>query len=80
MLRLFEIIAAGFILLPAAWLAVHLEDASIQRDLLLSAIAGVACCALTSWLIPTASSYLLRRGLKGIDLGKKGSAAGRVDM
>lgn len=80
MLRLFEIFAAGFILLPAAWLAFHLEDASIQRDLLLSTLAGVLCCVLTSWIIPTASSYLLRRGLKGVDLGKKGTAAGRVDM
>lgn len=80
MLRPFEIAAAALILLPAAWLAANLNDASIQRDLLVSIVAGVLCCAATHWLIPTAASYLLRRGLKGIDLGKKGTDAGRVDM
>ena len=74
-----ELLAAFVILIPAIWFALHV-DSNIRRDLLVSLFAGVLCCVSTAWLIPTAASYLLRRGLKGVDLGKKGTAAGRVDM
>ena len=80
MLRIYEIFAACTILIPSLWFIGNLKDSAIQFDLLVSIVAGAVCCLVTAWLIPTAASYLLRRGLKGTDLGKKGTEAGRVDM
>ena len=38
------------------------------------------CYAATVLVIPNASAYLLRRGLKGKDLGKRDTPAGELEM
>lgn len=43
--------------------------------------AGSVLCFLTTLaVIPNASTYLLRRGLKGVDLGKRGTPLGEREM
>lgn len=46
----------------------------------LTLAASVVCFAVTVLVIPNASTYLLRRGLKGKDLGKRGTPAGDVEI
>jgi hypothetical protein len=80
MFQFSEIAALCVILAPAAWLGSHVGDVSIRSQLAWSAVFGIAGFLVTVWIIPNAASYLVKRGLKGLDLGKKGSARGRLEM
>lgn len=75
-----ELLGVAALLLPAAWLASNIALDGVRQELFFAAAAAVACFLTTLAVIPATSSYFLKRGLKGIDLGKKGTPAGQVDM
>jgi hypothetical protein len=80
MFKAYELFALAGILAPAVWLGTQIDDPVIRADLTWAGVSGILCFVLTVWIVPSAAAYLLRRGLKGLDLGKKGTAAGRIEM
>jgi hypothetical protein len=79
-MRLFETLAAFALLLPSAYMYTKIDDEEIKAHVLWAALASLACYASTVWLVPTAASYLLKRGLAGKDRGKMGTEAGSKDI
>lgn len=65
---------------PALYIASTIPSPEVRAGLAAAGLAGVAALAATVAAVPAASAYLLRRGLWGRDLGKKGSPASFVKM
>jgi hypothetical protein len=73
--------AFAFFLLagPAAYYFTHVEG-SVQRQLAHAAGFSLLAFFATVWLIPIISNYLLRRGLKGRDMGRRGTPQEAVEV
>ena len=78
--RLLEPLALLAISLPALALFARIEDASIRASLAAAAGFAAVACAATLWLVPMFSWYLERRGLKGKDMGRRGTALEDKEM
>ncbi len=75
-----EAVSLACALAPSAYLLLSVESeraqSSLGWDLCLGAVAGV----LTTLLVPVAKPYMLKRGIRGRDLGKRGTDRELLDM
>lgn len=62
-------------LFPSYFLFRRIEDVGIKSELLSSAIIALLGYLTTSWVLPTFTPFLSRRGLVGKDFLKKGTAS-----
>jgi UDP-N-acetylglucosamine--dolichyl-phosphate N-acetylglucosaminephosphotransferase len=72
----------GFILvsLPAIYLYSTITDLAVLSKIHFSLIVSIGCGIVTLIAIPRASHYLLRKGLKGKDMGKRGTIYQDVEV
>ena len=67
-------------LLPALVLFRRIEDAGVTRELQASAGIALLGYLATCFVLPTFTPFLVRRGLTGKDLCKKGTASADKEM
>ena len=65
---------------PAAYLYAHIADGAVRTQLAVTAGYSVLAYFATVWLVSVFSSYLSRRGLKGRDMGRRGTPLEHVEM
>ena len=72
----------GFLcLLPYLYYLSVLDlDGGVRRAILINSAMSVVGLLSTLLLIPVASKYVLKRGLFGYDINKKGSPAGLIQV
>ena len=66
--------------LPAVYYYTQISSPDVQAQLLRAAAFSALAFASTLWLIPIISSFLWRRGLKGRDMGRRGTPQEAVEM
>lgn len=70
----------GTLALPLIYLFGRISDASIRYVLQWSALVALVAYLASDVLIPKLQDYLLKRGLKGKDMGRKGTKDEDKDM
>ncbi len=65
---------------PAALFGSRIVDASVHAALLRACVAAVCCFLVTLVVIPNTAEYLARKGLKGRDMGRRGTPAEAVEV
>ena len=80
MLSLLEILALCALLAPALYLFSLISSASVSASLLAAAASSLVAFALTLWLVPMFAVYLARKGLKGRDMGRRGTPREAEEM
>jgi UDP-N-acetylglucosamine--dolichyl-phosphate N-acetylglucosaminephosphotransferase len=81
-IKLWAVSVFGFLsLLPYLYFLSVLDlDAGVRRAILINSAMGFAGLLATVLLIPVASKYVLRRGMFGYDINKRGSPAGLIQV
>eukprot|EP00887_Chlorella_sp_A99_P003762 scaffold7.g3762.t1 len=69
-------LVAGVALAPCLFLFFTLPDPRVKASILISAAVSAAGFAVTKRAIPLLKGPLVRAGLSGLDINKKGTAAG----
>ena len=74
--------AAAFLTICAPFLhfVYVIPDSTVRAQLVVSLAGSLVVFLATAAAVPRASKYMLRRGLFGKDLGKKGSPLGEVEV
>lgn len=72
-MRILEAVLFFTALAPATYFASQIQDSNIRRQLAFAAGVSVCTFLVTKWLLPNVATYLLRRGLKGKDMGRRGT-------
>ena len=80
MLSISEALALSGLLAPALYLFSLISSADVRSSLLAAAASSVVAFALTLWLVPLFAAYLARRGLKGRDMGRRGTPKEAEEM
>jgi len=78
-MRVIESMGLAALLLPTAVVACLLPRDD-QLSIGYAALVGIVACGLTYVLIPQMKELTLKAGLKGKDLGKKGTALESKEM
>lgn len=80
MLSGLEAAALAVVAVPAGYLYTTIESAAVRGQL--AAAAGVSFVAFlaTLWLVPLFGRYLARRGLRGKDMGRRGTPKEHEEM
>ena len=74
-------IFAAFVCAPPALSFLFLDINPVaRRAILINLAMSVAGFFLTVYMIPVAIPYVLRRGIGGFDINKRGSPAGEIKM
>ncbi len=78
--RALEVGGFAALLLPAAYLYTRVGDAGVQAQLLFCAAVAVCAFFTTATVVPNMAAYFSRKGLKGRDLGRRGTPQADVEM
>ncbi len=65
---------------PAVYFFTKIQDEGVQRSLLYAVAVGIAAFATTVVTIPAVAGYFSRKGLKGRDMGRRGTADENKEM
>jgi UDP-N-acetylglucosamine--dolichyl-phosphate N-acetylglucosaminephosphotransferase len=79
-MRALEVLAVAATLAPACYFGAHIADTNIQKQLLFSLASSVCCFLVTKWLVPNIAQYLSRKGLKGRDMGRRGTPSETTEI
>jgi len=77
---LFELTALGLIFLPAITLTNSLVSIDTKNSIYYSVLVGCLAFFCSYMIIPTVSEYFSRKGLKGKDMGRRGTPDENKEM